>query len=367
MTTQILFESVTLRDFRNLAAAEIDPAPRINVLSGDNGQGKTSVLEALYVVATSRSFRAERAAEMIRQGAEAALVRAVVSESGSRREQRAIVRPGSRRVTLDGKKPPTLASYAMKTPVVVFHPADMELVSGPASGRRTLLDRIALFVDPQSADDRQRYDRASKARHAVLLERGPAAPDLLALEELMGRHGARLEAARGAAADRLSEALEAAFADMADHSLSLETRFVPGGPLDEADLTATLGRCRIRDRERRSASFGPHRDDLSLALDGRSVRRHASQGQQRILTLALKVAELSCVRSARGAEPVLLLDDISSELDPTRTGAVYEFLRGTKSQVFVTTTRPDLFTLGSLGEGERADFRLQQGVILRRE
>ncbi len=115
---------------------------------------------------------------------------------------------------------------------------------------------------------------------------------------------------------RLKRALGPAFEEMAAPGQRLTAHFVPGGSLDPADLVAELSRTRERDLRRNSASYGPHRDDLEVCLDDRSVRKHASQGQQRILTLALKLAELECLREARGAEPVLLLDDVSSELDP---------------------------------------------------
>jgi DNA replication and repair protein RecF len=159
------------------------------------------------------------------------------------------------------------------------------------------------------------------------------------------------------------DALRPLFARMAAPGLSLTAAFVPGGSLDREELQDELARRRDTDLRRKSASYGPHRDDLEVRLDGRSVRRHASQGQQRILTLALKAAELDCVRAARGAEPVLLLDDVSSELDPARTGAVYAFLHDTPSQVFVTTTRPELFTTRGLAPGDRADFRVSRGFL----
>lgn len=366
MTTRVAFESVTLRDFRNLVAAEFEPGPRINVLFGDNGAGKTSVIEALYLVATSRSFRTERSAELVRTGAESALVRSTISESGIHRQQRALVRAGSRQMTIDGKKPETLARYAMKTPVVVFHPGDLGIVSGPASGRRTLLDRIALYVDPASADHRRRYDHAVRSRQAALWDRGIHGTELGPIEQIMAHHGAALGQARAEAARRLLEALHPIFGRMAAEGLALQARFVPGGSFDAGELEKSFAESRGRDRERRSAATGPHRDDLELRLEERSVRRHASQGQQRILTLAVKAAELECVRAARGAEPVLLLDDVSSELDPGRTGAVYEFLHGTASQVFVTTTRPDLFPTPGAGEGDRADFHVERGQLVRR-
>jgi DNA replication and repair protein RecF len=363
LTTSIVFERVTVGDFRNIVALEFQPSPRINVVSGNNGQGKTSLLEALYFVATSRSFRAERPREMIRDGAETLTVRARVTENGIRREQRAALGARTKGFSIDGKKPETLAGYATRTPVVVFHPGDLTLVSGAAGGRRTLLDRIALFMDAGSADHRLRYTRAAKARKAVLETRGPAAPDLGPLERLMAVHGVELSRARGVAARALTGALTPLLARMAAPDVTVTARFEPGASLDIDEFQAELARRREQDLRRGSPGYGPQRDDLDLRLNGRGVRRHASQGQQRILTLALKAAELDCVRAARGAEPVLLLDDVSSELDPLRTGAVFEFLHLTPSQVFVTTTRPELFATPGLQASDRADFRLEGGAF----
>lgn len=363
MTTQITFQSLKVRDFRNITAIDVLPSPRVNVITGDNGQGKTSLLEAIYLVATSKSFRSDKPREMLRQGAETSVVRAVIGEHGLTREQRAILTARTRSVLQDGKKPETLAVYATRTPVVVFHPGDLTLLTGAAAERRTLLDRIALFLDAASADARLRYVRASRARLVALEERGTNAADLGPMERLMAVHGAFLSRARRTAAERLVDALGPLFAAMAAPGLELSAEFVPGGSLDDAELESELLRRRETDLRRRMATFGPHRDDFSISLDGRNVRRHASQGQQRILTLALKAAELECVRVARGVHPVLLLDDVSSELDPGRTGAVYEFLNGTPSQVFVTTTRPDLFVLPGVAPADRADFRISKGAI----
>jgi DNA replication and repair protein RecF len=204
---------------------------------------------------------------------------------------------------------------------------------------------------------------ASRSRRAVLEQRGPSAADLPALERIMAAHGAALSQARAHASERLCEALLPLFARMAATGLDLEAKFVPGGSLNAAELEVEFARRRDQDLRRRTATFGPNRDDFDVKLDGRSVRRHASQGQQRILTLALKAAELECVRNARGGEPILLLDDVSSELDPERTGAVYAFLRDTPGQVFVTTTRPELFLLPSADASERADWGLSGGEI----
>jgi DNA replication and repair protein RecF len=363
LTSRIVFERVRVGDFRNIVALDFEPSPGINVITGDNGQGKTSLLEALYFVATTRSFRAERPREMLREGADLLTVRARIVESGIAREQRVALGARSRAVQIDGKKPETLARYATRTPVVVFHPGDLTILTGAAAERRTLLDRIALFMDPRSADHRLRYTRAAKARKTVLEERGISAAELGPLEQLMALHGSELSRARLLAAERLIVVLGPLVADIAAPDIVVTARFVPGGSLDKGELEAELGRRRELDLRLRSVGFGPQRDDLDVRLNGRSVRRHASQGQQRILTLALKGAELACVRDARGAEPVLLLDDVSSELDPARTGAVFAFLNETPSQVFVTTTRPELFNTPELTNGARVDFRLVGGAF----
>ncbi|MBX3183817.1 MAG: DNA replication and repair protein RecF [Polyangiaceae bacterium] len=365
MTSRLSFQSLSVRGFRNISELTLEPAERLNVLAGDNGQGKTSLLEAVYFLATSRSFRAERMGELVQQGQSAAVVRAQVVEQGVPREQRAAITGGRRSLKLDDKAPKNLASYATRTPVVVFHPGDLALGSGPASVRRTLLSRVALYFEPTALSHQGRYTRAARERQRLLDERGTEARELEVFEILMAESGALLAATHRRAAERLAQAVLPAFRRMAAPDLQLEVRYQPGGAEDREVFQRELFTRRLRDKSARRPSFGPQRDDLELSLDGRSARRHASQGQLRVLTLALKLAELTCVREARGAHPVLLLDDVSSELDPERTGAVYRFVREAASQVFVTTTRPELFTTPELEPDERRDFRLVRGALER--
>jgi DNA replication and repair protein RecF len=236
-------------------------------------------------------------------------------------------------------------------------------VSGSASGRRRLLDRVALFVDPPGAEARLRYEHAMRSRQRVLDERGPAARELDAFEAVMSEDGARFALARARASAGVGERLGAVFARIAAPELGIRVGYVPGGTSDVNVFKAKLVEQRPADARRGAANFGPHRDELELDLDGRPARSHASQGQQRLLTLALKLTELDCIREARGAHPVLLLDDVSSELDPERTLAVHELLMRTESQVFVTTTRADLFPERPRGSADRADFRLVAGAL----
>jgi DNA replication and repair protein RecF len=355
--------SLRLKDFRNIAELTFEPSARFNVISGDNGQGKTSLLEAIYCLATTRSFRTEQVKELRRDGSSFARVDAALLDGEQARSQRLTLSDQGRAVYLDEQRAARLSEYATRTPVVVFHPGDLELTMGGAAARRDLLDRVALFGDPALLDDRRRYRQALRERQKVLELRGERASELDAYETLAARHGARLSQSRARAAEELARAAQPGFRRLAAADLSLELGYQAGGSADEAELSAELSARRAGDRRRHSASFGPHKDDLALYLSGRLARKTASQGQHRIIALSLKLAELHAIERARGAHPLLLLDDVSSELDPTRVGAVQEFLRHSASQVFVTTTRADLFQTPGAGALERRDYRLRGGQL----
>ncbi len=357
-----------IRSFRNLARVDIEPSPFFNVLSGDNGQGKTNLLEAVYVLATSRSFRTAKPAELVTFGSEVATVRATVDEGGISREQSVGLGPAQRAVRIDGKRPPTLAAYATQTPAVVFHPGALSLSTGSGAERRRLLDRIALYAGAASGEAVQSYSHAQRARQRVLETRGDRSPDLDGWEELMARHGKEVGDARERAAASLGPEAEVAFTRIGAQGVDLRIRYERGAPADKATFREELGRSRVRDRARRSPAVGPHRDDLALVLSGRPARGTASQGQHRAIVLALQLAEIEVVRRLRGMRPILLLDDVSSELDRERTAALFAALREEQSQVLLTTTRPDLIETGFLAAAtERRDFRVAAGQIVAAE
>lgn len=354
--------SLQVRSFRNLAAVDLEPGERFNVVSGDNGQGKTNLLEALYVGATSKSFRTSKLGELVGFGAALASVRATLADDGETRVQSVGLKPGARLVRIDGKRPPSLAAYAVRTPIVVFHPGEMSLSMGSSGERRRLLDRTSLYMSPQSMADLDAYTRAMKARQRALETRGPHASDLVEWETLVVRHGLAVMAHRARAAELVAERALEAFARIAAPELELRAGYAPSAPADEARFIEALANGRASDMRRGSAGVGPHRDDLALSIDGHPVRGVASQGQHRAVTLALKSAEIEVVGQARGVRPILLLDDVSSELDRTRTAALFSFLREQRGQVFLTTTRPELIDTGEDGTARR-DFVVRNGVI----
>jgi DNA replication and repair protein RecF len=359
------FEKARLSSFRNIESAALEPSPRFNLIWGDNGQGKTSVLEALYAVATTRSFRTEKLAQALRTGDEQARVTASVREDDFGRELGLRFGLRGRSVELDGKRPQTLASYAVKTPVVVFHPRDLELVTGGALERRRLLDRLILYGDPPGMEAGRRYVEALQDRQRLLDDRGISAAELGDFESVAAEHGARFARARAEAAESLLPELNQAFGSLAPQGLLLRADYVPGGTQNREDFEAELCARRPQDARRGRASFGPQRDELQLLVDGRPARSDASQGQQRLLSLSLKLAELRFIEGARRARPVLLLDDVSSELDAERTASVLALLGASRGQIFVTTTRPELFQATAFPSSERAEFRVQNGVVNR--
>jgi DNA replication and repair protein RecF len=357
-------ESLVIRGFRNLTSVDLELGHRFNVLSGDNGQGKTNLIEAVYVLATSRSFRTSKLGELVTAGSDAAGIRGRVREDDASREQSVMLRPGTRAVRIDGKRPTTLATYALRTPTVVFHPGAVALTAGGGAERRRLLDRISLYQSAAAQADTEGYAKAMRARQRVLEARGEMARDLDGWEELAVVHGLAMSEARASAAAALIPAARRAFTRIGQPDLALDARYERSAPRTVEAFRSELARRRSQDRARRSATIGPHRDDVVLALGGRPMRGMASQGQHRAAVLALKLAEIEVVAVARGVRPVLLLDDVSSELDRERTAALFTALQDEPSQVLLTTTRPELIDTRALsGVDTRRDFVVVEGRI----
>lgn len=332
---------LAVRDVRNLEAVDAELGERFNVIHGGNGQGKTALIEAIYLVATSRSFRTKHAGDVIRRGTKLATIRATIDEGGLSREQSVGVGTSARALRIDGARPRSSAVYAARTPVVVFSPVSLALTTGSSLERRALLDRIALYSEPSSLVEVSAYKRALRERQKALEERGVQARDLEEWEELVVRHGMRVMNSREAAAVAVLASAGEAFASIVQGALDLAGAYVPSAPRDVEQYRAELARSRIRDLHRGAASLGPHRDDLVLDIASMPARVTASQGQHRALVLAIKAAELAVIGRARGTRPILLLDDVSSELDAERTTALFSFLAAQRGQVFLTTARPN--------------------------
>lgn len=356
----IAVRRLSVRNVRNLRQVELEPGPRLNVVAGDNGQGKTNLVEALYLGATTKSFRTPRVREVLTDGEREGSVRLCVNGAPDY-EQSVGLRAGGRVLRIDGKAPASVGLFASRTPVVVFSPTEVALSTGPSRERRRLLDQIALYTTPAGAAAALRCTHALKSRQRALETRGSAATDLDAWEALIVRHGLDAMTTRRAAAERIAVAAADAFREFGTPGTTLDVSYAPGAPPDADAFAAALRAHRERDARRGSATVGPHRDDLTLTLSGHPARGWASQGQHRAVVLALKAAELGAVANARQCRPVLLLDDVSSELDRDRSAALLAFLGKLEGQVFVTTTRPEWIETRST---DRKDFRVRAGEFV---
>ncbi len=366
-TGTVLLREITWSAVRNLGDTTLRPDPGINLVCGDNGQGKTALLEAIYLVATSRSFRASRLREVVQHDRAALSVRAAfVEQRGDLppldRTQSVGFSRGVTQLRQDGNEPDTLVSYARRSPVVVFHPDELQLSSGPAALRRRLLDRLSLYLASGSLRSGSRYTRALRARQELLRRPSSSAAEIDAFERIAAEEGASLTRIRAAAVERFQPALNAAFGRIAAPDLSLAVAYEPGGSADAARALEALAARRSRDAHAKVATFGPHRDELALALGGHSVRQVASQGQHRAVALAMKVAESATIAESTGLWPIQLLDDISSELDEARTEALLAFLEETRGQLFITGTREGLLRDAFKGKIPQV-FRMVKGAI----
>jgi len=323
--------AVEARPLRSLDDVRIELEPGIVSLVGPNGIGKTNLLEALYFGLTGRSFRTADRRDLIPFGASLARAEVVVvDEDGTRRRLLASVsRAEGRRHLLDGSPadPATLARH--RPPVAVFSPDRLTLVKGPPGERRAHLDLFVAARWPSRSELRQRYGQALAQRNALLarVAAGYTAPaELDAWDATLAAAAAPLIAARAEAVAELADLFAATAAELGLEGAA-SIAYAPRAPADDAaELREGLAERREADLKLGRCSWGPHLDEVKIALKGRALRRYGSQGQQRAALLALLFAERDALLEARRVAPLLLLDDVMSELDPDRRERLAERL-----------------------------------------
>jgi len=338
--------SLACESFRNLTSVAIEPHPRFNILEGQNGQGKTNVLEAIYLLGALRSFRESRTRGLIQWDAEMAIVRGRVARLGVERDLGVELSPRGRRAVTDGKVITRLSDYFGHLHLVVFGPEDLALSKGGPGGRRRFLDRAIFQVVPSYFDEMRAYQKALKHRNELLRQSsGGGDPALMeSFDEALVRRGARVIHRRLSFLERFGPLVEEVFGELTGggHTLRLRYDGILSGVVSEDEVQGAfrerLAASLSTDQRRRYTTRGAHVDDLVVTLDEHVARSHASQGQHRAIALSLKIAELRFAEASLGAPPVLLLDDVSSELDEQRNAQLMASLDAGAGQVFVTTT-----------------------------
>ena len=331
--------TLTVTDFRCLRAARVEFDPGgTTVVTGRNGSGKTSLLEAVGILATGRSFRGAAGEALVRTGSERAVVRAE-SEVGDRRvDVAAEVGSGGRiRVLVNGRTTSRRSELHEVLQVTVFSPEDVDVVRGGPSGRRRFLDDALATADGRLAAVADDVERILRQRGALLRQAGGhTTPDIEATldvwDDRLAGAGTALVAAREGLVDTMGPLVAAGYAELAGASPAVGLRYRRSY---EGELADALARSRREDVRRGVSTMGPHRDELELELDAMPARTHASQGEQRTLALALRLAAHRLATARLGSSPVLLLDDVFSELDLHRSRALLEGLP--PGQTLITT------------------------------
>lgn len=335
----MIISHLELVDFRNYVSGSFELTSGTTVVIGDNGQGKTNLAEALAFLATLDSFRSAPTDALVRVGADAAIIRATVDDDG--RESLVeieVVRAGRNRVQVNRQRLGRVRDLLGTVRVTVFSPDDLTLVKGSPGDRRRFLDDTLVALAVKYDSVRLEVDRIVRQRNTLLKQSGGRATEeiVLTLDVWDAKFAAIADQfghARATLVARLAPMVQEAYEHLAGVRTAIELRYEP--PWRAQGLAAALAEARTLDLRRGVTTAGPHRDELHLSIDGLPSRTHASQGEQRTLALALRLASHRLVAERTGSTPVLVLDDVLSELDDHRATALLGHLPA--GQVVITT------------------------------
>ena len=345
----MLLESIEVHNFRNLGG-EIHWGEGLNVISGENGQGKTNWLEAIYLLATTKSFRTQRPQEAIRFSENLSVVRGRVARAQDvHRDLQVTLQGSSKTLSLNGKRE-TVASYLSQLHVVPFTADELEVVRGGPDARRRFLDRGVVSLHHSYVQTLADYQRVIKQKNRLLQDISESETNIENARELIEPWneqiislGATIHRARSDYVERLSKRLLQRLFEREEVTI----RYVSAleGKGDLADYEGLLKeRLSLRLNAEIASGYsliGPHRDELEILFDGRDIRTYGSSGQQRSALILLDLAAISVYYSWHNEYPLFLMDDVDAELDQRRIGHLLEYLEG-RTQTFITTSKNDL-------------------------
>ena len=326
-----------LRDFRNYVRLDVDFSPGFHLLLGDNAQGKTNILEAIYLIATLRSFRGVGGAQMVRHGQKGYFVGSQIIGQGQH-ETKMYWSVRERSLTLDGRPVRRLTDYLGTLRTVVFCTEDLLLIKGPGRARRRFMDLLLSQTHPTYLPLLQRYTQALRSRNALLKQPSVDANALESFSRELVTAGEQIMRLRHQLLPDFAPVATAAYHRIASQSENLHLEYSPS---IKSDFSVELAQSQSRERTYRSTVIGPHRDELNLLLNDRSAAQFGSEGQKRTLAIALKMAQAQYLSAREGVPPILLIDDIMGELDVKRRSGLLPLLEHahqSRGQVFMTAT-----------------------------
>lgn len=339
----MLIERLSIRNFRSYDELDVDLSEGTVVFLGRNGVGKSNLLEAIGYAANLESFRGAPTDAMIARGSDTAVVRGSFRVDG--REilvEAELSRSGRNRVLVNRQRPARTSDLLNWLPLTVFAPTDLEIVKGGPSLRRSMVDRLLSSLDHRNAVIRSDFERSLRQRNALLKSTRGKLDDAAALtlevwDAKLVEAGEELTGLRRGMVEQMAPVVEQAYRDIS--STAVDVRLGYSSAWIGHGLAEALVRSRDDDLRRGVTLVGPHRDDVSIDLDGMPARTHASQGEQRTLTLALRLASHRMLAERNGHPPLLLLDDVFSELDEDRSTALLAALPGGQ-RILTTAVEP---------------------------
>ena len=375
------FKEISLTNFRNYENQKVDFHDRVNIILGENAQGKTNLLEALYIMSLGKSFRTVKDSEMIRFGSQMARVKTVSVKDGENLTIEIGLIRNKKSLKIDGIKKNRISDLLENVYIVIFSPDDLKIVKDEPEKRRKFIDRELCQLKPVYYDVLSRYKKALIQRNFLLKEERIDFSMLDIWDRELAGYGAKIIAYRMSFIDKLKIISRKIHSDLTEGREELSLSYESDIPVKDngketevalsvksqaeiAELFLNiLLKNRKNDIKRRTTLRGPHRDDLRIEIGGVDVRNFGSQGQQRTSALSLKLAELILIEEETGEKPVLLLDDVLSELDRTRQRQLITSFGDI--QIFITATELS----GEITSHIRdfAVFKVRKGFIVRED
>jgi len=337
------FKRLCYISYRNLERVEIEPSPGFNIFWGRNGQGKTNLIEGIYLLGHLKSFRSAINGTLIAEQKKLASIESELISGKVSHQLKLNLNPERKEIHLDGKRPQRIAEVAENLRQVLFSPEEVTSVKGAPGLRRNLLDRAVFQLQPGYLERMQAYYRLLKQRNQALRQNKGASETGIWSEQLIDE-GARIRVERQIFIEKLSPYFEQCYSELTESKEQPQLRLRNTGDIEQQRniLAEELVRCREQELMRRTTLAGPHRDDPQFYVNDLDLRTYGSQGQQRTFVLAFKIALMKLLKEKTGRSAVLMLDDITSELDSKRRKALFDMLKKGAGQVFVTTTDPEL-------------------------
>lgn len=356
----MIVKKIRLKNFRNIENAELKPSKKTNVIYGSNAEGKTNILEGLWLFSGQRSWRTAKDSELIKIDCEKAVLSIWVNTQG-RNQKIDINIEKNRTAEVNGISADSMSELAEKFSVVMFSPDDLGLISNGPSERRNYADRVISSIYPKYSALMQRYHRAVEQRNAVLKDyRIHRELDFLLddFEKEIVKAGNDIIIYRKRFCEKLKQYCPAIYKGLSSGKEEISAEYISSGGNNPEEFLQNLKNSRETDCQNLATSVGPHRDDFEILINGISARKFASQGQKRSAAITLKLAESEIIEEITGNVPIILLDDVMSELDKSRQRYILNHIKG--RQVFITCCDPS--NIEGLVAGKV--FNVKKGQVL---